>query len=253
MKTGLAVMAALIGSTNASVKTDKKNAFSATDPKGKYNINGEAYFFKHPTTGKPYLSVNLKASDVELKDGLALCFDFANKADVDEETFLKGAAGKDDDKNYPVNYVVKKGETAAPPKGTSDTAGDKKKQFKNCDSTKVGKHKTINKHTNASPNQNFSVDDKSGSFQWITPICDGKAACEVGLKMKPGEEWFFAYAIGGKKIIFDSGLDGVKTLKVPDLNEIDTMKGDFVTFKGASHMTASVILASAALATMTLY
>jgi hypothetical protein len=73
MKTGLAVMAALIGSTNASVKTDKKNAFSAKEN----TINGEAFFFKHPTTGKPYLSVNLNASDVELKDGLALCFDFA--------------------------------------------------------------------------------------------------------------------------------------------------------------------------------
>jgi hypothetical protein len=75
--------------------------------------------------------------------------------------------------------------------------------------------------------------------------------------MKPGEEWFFTYAIAGKKMIYDSGLDkeleAVTTLKVPDLNEIDTMKGDFVTFKGASHLTASVILASAALATMTLY
>ena len=71
--------------------------------------------------------------------------------------------------------------------------------------------------------------------------------------MKPGEEWFFTYAIAGKKMIFDSGSEAVITLKVPDLNEIDTMKGDFVTFKGASHMTASVILASAALATMTLY
>lgn len=176
---------------------------------------------------------------------------------MDEATFLKGAAGKDDDKNYPVNYLVKKGETAAPPKGTSDTAGDKRTQFKKCDTTSLGKHKTINKHTNASPNQNFSVEDKSGSFQWITPICDGKAACEVGLKMKPGEEWFFTYAIAGKKMIYDSGLDkeleAVTTLKVPDLNEIDTMKGDFVTFKGASHLTASVILASAALATMTLY
>ena len=71
--------------------------------------------------------------------------------------------------------------------------------------------------------------------------------------MKPGEEWFFTYAIAGKKMIYDSGSEAVTTLKVPDLNEIDTMKGDFVTFKGASHLTASVILASAALATMTLY
>ena len=253
MKTGLAVMAALIGSTNASVKAENKNAFTATDEK-KYNINGEAFFFKHPTTGKPYLSVNLNASSVELKDGLALCFDFANKVEIgDEATFLKGGAGKGEDKNYPVNYLVKKGETTAPPRGTSDIAGDKKKQFKKCTVKDVGKHKTINKHTNASPNQNFSVEDKTGSFQWITPICDGKAACEVGLKMKPGEEWYFTYSLGGAKQIYDSGTEKVMTLKVPALNEIDTMKDDFVTFKGASHLTESIILASAALATMTLY
>lgn len=73
--------------------------------------------------------------------------------------------------------------------------------------------------------------------------------------MKPGEDWHFTWAIGGKNLLYPSKQDKtfVKAVKVPALNEIDTMKGDFVTFKGASHLTASVFLASAALATMTLY
>lgn len=73
--------------------------------------------------------------------------------------------------------------------------------------------------------------------------------------MKPGEQWGFHFAFGGKKVLHPPKAEvGHKVLLVvPKLNEIDTMKGDFVTFKAASHLTSSVILASAALATMTLY
>ena len=63
------------------------------------------------------------------------------------------------------------------------------------------------------------------------------------------------WAVGGKKILYPTkpADTDVKTVEIPALNDIDTMEDDFVTFKGAKHLTASVILASAALATMTLY
>ena len=69
--------------------------------------------------------------------------------------------------------------------------------------------------------------------------------------MIPGNSYNFIWAIGGKKMIYSSPEPILIT--VPANNMIDTMKGDFVTFKGASHMTASVFLASAAMVSMTLY
>ena len=103
-----------------------------------------------------------------------------------------------------------------------------------------------------SPNfQGGPLDDAVREGEWV-PELQQNMPTMGGFPGSRGviQAWPYEFC---EDAIFDSGLEAVKTLKVPDLNEIDTMKGDFVTFKGASHMTASVILASAALATMTLY
>ena len=69
--------------------------------------------------------------------------------------------------------------------------------------------------------------------------------------MVPGEEWYFNWGFGTKSTINSTGK--VVKIKIPELTDIDTMKGDFVTFKGGSHLTTSMLVASAALVSMTLY
>lgn len=102
---GLAVLAALIGSTNA----EKMKATSFGFDSGKYKTEGTVSFVRHPDTGKPYISVKASYSDVELKDGLAMCYDFT-PATVDKNEFIY-----DKDAGYPVNFVVPKGQSAANP------------------------------------------------------------------------------------------------------------------------------------------
>ena len=163
MKTGLAVLAALIGSTNAKMIL---TTFEAVDEKGKYGVKGNVSFFKHPTTGKPYISVEASYTDIELKDGFAMCFDFA-PVTIDAKVFLKG---KNKDKtNFPISFAFPKGETAT----TSSRGLMGLAEMKKCTSKDVLKLKVKDKLSNASPNQDFSLDEKTGKFSWIRPICDG--------------------------------------------------------------------------------
>lgn len=103
-------MAALIGSAHA--KAGDKDAVDFAVSEDKFDVNGKLYFFKHPISGKPYINVEAKYKNIELKDGFAMCFDFA-PASLDKDEFIKGK----DESNYPVNFKVEKGSTESAPIG----------------------------------------------------------------------------------------------------------------------------------------
>ena len=152
----------------------------------KYKTDGTISFVKHPETGKPYISVKASYSDVELKDGFAMCFDFAPAETVSKADFMKGQL-KGGDTNYPVNFVVQKGETAPLESdkwgpASTFTAGDSKKRaFKKCTVKDLSKHKEFDKLIDISPSSNFNVDSNTGEFEWRRPICDGKSETCEGL------------------------------------------------------------------------
>lgn len=249
MKTGLLAVAALIGSTEAS-GNDKKRAYTFEFSDG-VKLKGYLYWFRHPATGHPYLTVEADLSEMDIGDGLTLCYDFAPSS-LDKVEFT---AGKKD--NFPINVYVDKDTLMSGPKAfLKSVSKGKNKHFADCNSGKVGKFKSSDwdnlSHVSTTK---FDAEAKSGKVQVIRPICLSKDKCEASaLKMVPGEEWHFDWGFGGKKTIYSPADDRrVVTVKIPELTEIDTMGGDFVTFKGASHLTSSIILATAALASMTLY
>ena len=154
-----------------------------------------------------------------MKDGLALCFDLAQAETLTKADFIKGQQ-KGGDTNYPVNFNVGKGQTKADPQASVQTAGNGKQAFKDC-STKVAKHKEFDDSIDQSPFQNFDVEAGTAEFEWRRPICDGVSETCEGLKMKPGEKWYFNFAFGGKKIIYpekaqqDWTSGGIIDLEVP--------------------------------------
>ena len=117
----------------------------------KYKTDGTISFVKHPETGKPYISVKASYSDVELKDGFAMCFDFAPAETVAKADFIKGQL-KGGDTNYPVNFLVQKGDTVAQGPASSTSAGDgKKAAFKKCTVKDLSKHKEFDNSIDLSP------------------------------------------------------------------------------------------------------
>ena len=122
MKTGLAVLAALIGSADAKGKSPK-TTFN-TPAEGDIEVKGELYFFKHPTSGKPYVNINVSLKKIELKDGFALCFGFAPESATGKD-LIDGKAG------FPLNFKIpklKEGKGISYPKAYNDP----KFKFKDC-------------------------------------------------------------------------------------------------------------------------
>ena len=122
MKTGLAVLAALIGSADAKGKSPKTDFGTAEGDN--IEVKGELYFFKHPTSGKPYVNINVSLKKIELKDGLALCFGFAPESATGKD-LIDGKAG------FPINFKIPKlkaGTGMSFPKAYNDP----KFKFKDC-------------------------------------------------------------------------------------------------------------------------
>lgn len=134
--TGLAVLAALIASTNA-VK------FSTPADAEKNIMKGEATFFKHPTTGKPYISVKAKFENVEKldKEGIAICYDFSKEPDSTEDDVVKGKGA------FPISFIAAKDATTTSPKGYASVT----KTLKDCTVSKV-KAKDPYDYVNVTPN-----------------------------------------------------------------------------------------------------